>query len=554
MKKTRMTILIVLGLFWVYGVAEIKFVSHVLFEEGGGGWAQTNAADFDNDGKMDFTAGRNGGPIYWWRNSGDITQGWERHQIGGGGQCVGGDPYDVDGDGWMDWVSAGHWYRNTGDPINKGFEDKRKFTGGLPGDGGGCHDIDLADIDGDGRKDVMNHSITWWKMPSTSEVMTNTSWEATTIESVKLWGGVSPHAWGDIDRDGDMDVTGVKVWYANEDGKGKTWAKHSYTDWGSKGKYGWEFRTWVEDYDSDGDLDIISSEGDHGSGKAAWFQNVDGKGKEWKTNELPMGGVAGDLHGCGGHDFDGDGDFDIFVGNNYNEQNWLIFENTDGKGTFVKHEIYKGSGAHESIYADMDADGDIDIISKCWCGGPTFVLMENKSDKPGAPSNISAIFKNNQVEVSWLPVPTTAKVKYTVYRNDVALGTVDSAKYIDKAITNGEHTYRVSVAVGEIKGPKGTPSIVTVQGVGVGNYSKNGIFLKAMVSQAGTNPELKVVSNATGRYTLELYNTQGKRLAAFTGKEQGSNTIPLREYKNGIYVLRLNTLQGSLTEKVVLSR
>jgi hypothetical protein len=553
MKKINWIIFAALG-FWAYTGAEIVFESHVLFKEGGGGWAQTNAADFDNDGKMDFTSGQNGGPTWWFRNTGDITKGWERHALFGKEDiCVGGDPYDVDGDGWVDWVSAGLWFRNTGKPTEEQFE-KHAFNGGggLPGDGGGCHDVDLVDIDGDGRKDVINHSISWWKMPPANEVLTNNKWESTTIESIDLWGAVSPHAWGDIDRDGDMDVTGVKVWYANEDGKGKTWAKHSYTEWGSKGKYGWEFRTWVEDYDSDGDLDIVSSEGDHNSGKAAWFQNADGKGTEWKTYELPMGGVAGDLHGSGGHDFDADGDFDIFVGNNYNEQNWLIFENTDGKGTFVKHEIYKGSGAHESIYADMDADGDIDIISKCWCSGPTFVLMENKSDKPGAPSNINAVFKNNQVEVSWIPVPTTAKVSYTVYRNDVALGTVDTAKYIDKSISNGEHTYRVSVNLGDIKGPKGTPAIVTVQGVAVANYSINGISLEAMVSRSGD--ELEVVSNAAGRYQIELYNTQGKRLAALSGKEQSSNTIPLREYKNGIYVLRLKTLQGTVTEKFILSR
>ena len=52
----------------------------------------------------------------------------------------------------------------------------------------------------------------------------------------------------------------------------------------------------------------------------------------------------------------------------------------NGKGRFERREIYKGYGAHETVYADFDGDGDIDLVSKCWRKPATFVLLENKLD------------------------------------------------------------------------------------------------------------------------------------------------------------------------------
>jgi len=49
----------------------------------------------------------------------------------------------------------------------------------------------------------------------------------------------------------------------------------------------------------------------------------------------------------------------------------------DGKGRFERREIYRGYGAHETLFADFDGDGDIDMLSKCWGDPTTFVLLEN---------------------------------------------------------------------------------------------------------------------------------------------------------------------------------
>jgi hypothetical protein len=357
---------------------ELKFQAHVLFTENSGTWAQTGVADIDRDGRLDFIAGNYGG-IYWWQNPGKLSGEWKKHTIAiGTPSDVGGEAMDVDGDGWMDWVSSGYWFKNTGKPTSEAF--RRIRYGEIRKD----HDVDLVDIDGDGRLDVLRSQddVTQWaKMPPTNQV--EGIWAETRIVSGhkggKLHGPVSPRGWGDIDGDGDMDIVGVQLWFENVDGKGKQWRSHEYTTWGKIGVYGWEFRTWVADIDGDGDLDICVCEGDSKDGRAAWIENKDGKGGQWETHELPLGEVTGDLHSIGVLDFDQDGDLDIFIGQNGSgtTNSWLIFENMDGKGRFERREVYKGYGAHETIFADFDGDGDMDMVSKCWGEPTTFVVLEN---------------------------------------------------------------------------------------------------------------------------------------------------------------------------------
>jgi len=286
---------------------------------------------------------------------------------------------DVDGDGWMDWVSSGFWFKNPGEPAT---EPWKKIQYGAPRKD---HDVVLADLDGDGRLDVLrnqNDLTQWAKMPPTDQV--EGLWTETRIVSGhkdgKLHGAFAPRGWGDLNGDGRMDVVGVQYWFENADGRGQEWRSHEYTTWGKIGLFGWEFRIWVADIDGDRDLDIAVTEGDSKEGQAAWIENKDGKGGQWETHELPLGDLKGDLHSVAVLDFDKDGDMDIFVGQNGpgTDNAWLILENTDGKGRFERREVYRGYGAHETIYADFDGDGDIDLVSKCWGKPTTFVLLENR--------------------------------------------------------------------------------------------------------------------------------------------------------------------------------
>src|SRR5512137_877843 len=108
--KTRHGMVLLILTLGQLRAGELKFQPHNLFTEKSGTWAQTGVADIDKDGRLDFIAGNYGG-IYWWQNPGKLSGQWTKHTIAiGTPSDVGGEAMDVDGDGWMDWVSSGFWF------------------------------------------------------------------------------------------------------------------------------------------------------------------------------------------------------------------------------------------------------------------------------------------------------------------------------------------------------------------------------------------------------------------------------------------------------------
>ena len=118
-----------------------------------GDYGLTALVDINRDGHLDFVVGgRQPGPerLYWYESQ--SADKWVRHEIGTGYQSdVGLAALDVDGDGWIDLVCSGVWFRNPGNPRNKGKWERFEFAKNAAG----AHDIVVADIDGDGRPDIV---------------------------------------------------------------------------------------------------------------------------------------------------------------------------------------------------------------------------------------------------------------------------------------------------------------------------------------------------------------------------------------------------------------
>ncbi|UCE49540.1 MAG: VCBS repeat-containing protein [Phycisphaerales bacterium] len=344
---------------------------------------QTSLVDIDKDGDLDWVVGQR--TRTWWFEY-VRPQKWIRHDVGQGVRTdVGGTAFDIDGDGWIDQFCGTGWYRNTGKPRTEPFE---RFDSGTID----CHDNVAADINGDGRLDVVaisdkkDQRITvWYEIPANPRA----KWIEHKIGG-GIHGGVGPAGVGDLDGDGDNDVVRGDVWFENADGKGLKWTERDglIPPGGNRpDRYGLAIKVWICDPDKDGDVDIVEAEADTVDGRVFWFQNQD-KGMNWKCHLISANHTKQDFHSLAMADFDNDGDLDAFSGGGPLSQEvhtCFIWENADGRaGQWKEHVILKGKRCHEAKAADVDGDGDIDICFKPW-NGDEHVYLRNmlKDNAPG---------------------------------------------------------------------------------------------------------------------------------------------------------------------------
>ncbi len=265
---------------------------------------------------------------------------------------------DLDNDGDLDVLSASlldnkiAWYRNTDGLASFGPQDV------ISRDAIKVSALHIADLDGDGFLDVLSASrddnkIAWHRNFGTlflsQQVISTDAFVAQDVYAA------------DLDGDGDLDVLSASrddnkiAWYENINGQGAFGAQQVVSTSAI-----WANRVLARDMDGDGDQDIISaSEQDD---KIAWYANTDGAGTFSEERIIALDADA--IRDLKVEDLDGDGDFDVLAASSANDRiAW--YANTDGLGTFGGVQIISASAdfAHAVFAADIDADGDLDVIS-----------------------------------------------------------------------------------------------------------------------------------------------------------------------------------------------
>ncbi|OQW99272.1 MAG: hypothetical protein BWK80_63235, partial [Desulfobacteraceae bacterium IS3] len=181
-----------------------------------------------------------------------------------------------------------------------------------------------------------------------------TSWETKTV-------GISVGSATAL-FDGNTDVLSASEkedsisWYRNIDGNGR-FSSPSIISVGSEDG---EKSAFIKDIDGDGDSDLLSTCSVHD--KVVLYENIDGKGTfiEKQVITTDADGASSAIPA----DIDGDGDPDVVLAS-WNEDAIAWYENTDGKGNFGTEQIIsvEADGASCVFAADVDGDGDIDVVS-----------------------------------------------------------------------------------------------------------------------------------------------------------------------------------------------
>lgn len=255
------------------------------------------------------------------------------------------------------------------------------------------HDIVRVDIDGDGlaQEFIANLNNKYWDTDLTIKwykpgADPKQAWQATTIGSRRpeTAHGHAGLDLADIDGDGDKDLSFANGWYESPGNPNSAWTWHQITN-----IYGIS-NSLVRDVDRDGDSDIVVTAGHHGQG-AFWFENTDAPGAAFVQHNISA--VSGNLTQRHYYDasadvlhhpeclqtadLDGDGDQDVvtcdlYFGEDAGEPGWneekasvYVYENVNNGASWEKHTIAPNSyPSHLLQLVDVDQDGDQDIVSE----------------------------------------------------------------------------------------------------------------------------------------------------------------------------------------------
>ncbi|MFC1544885.1 FG-GAP repeat domain-containing protein [Gemmatimonadota bacterium] len=364
------------------------------------GWGWVRPGDMDGDGDIDLVAG-GGRRLFVYTNDGK-ARGWVAHgsldpteEIGSNG-CI---LYDVDRDGDLDVVSARYksdpgWWENPGDRL---FEETWEFhalDNNL--DGWYVHDILLADLDGDGKKDefVFNFNKGYWE--ATTRIYwyrpgsdPHDKWEKFVIahDMPEQNHGHAGLDAADLDGDSHVDLVFSNGWFKappHPDEGGWTW-RHICPVYGISNSL-------AVDIDRDGMLDLVMAAGHHGKG-IYWYRN-EGNAAGWSL--VTIDSTIVHPEGMQVLDFDNDGWSDIlaaelFFGEEPGEPDWsdeahgiYLFRNTGGtipgwEKIVISSDSYP---AHGILISDVNLDGIPDLIGN-GCGYSVISYYEGLNSSTG---------------------------------------------------------------------------------------------------------------------------------------------------------------------------
>ncbi len=336
---------------------------------------------------------------------------------------------DYDNDGDLDLMSTGEdsngnrsnfLYRTdlSGSPDEAEFVSALRFRPDLSNSS-----VDWGDVDNDGDLDLLlmgqsDDSEGGVQLSYTQLWINDGADNFAASPSAELVGLNNGEAlFGDVDGDGDLDVMTTGV-----DSQGELQAKlyrnllpDELRDMGLSIPGMQSSDITLGDFDRDGDLDLAAG-GLTATGLATAIYTNDGVGGFEQLIGVSLPGIqGGDVAWA---DFDNDQDLDLVLAGNIGGLNKTLqlYENTIGRTapdapfTLVDLPVLRGVDFSSVSMADVDGDGDLDLISagKDDLASQSTAVNDNLAAQqlivnlpPGAPSDLVASDIADRVTLSW---------------------------------------------------------------------------------------------------------------------------------------------------------
>lgn len=422
-----------------------------------------SAQDLDGDGDLDLlAASHEEGGVFWYENTTGTGEFCARHPIDAAflaGYAVEG--CDLDGDGDIDALVTSEatdrvvWYENLGggifgpqrvlDSLSNGpralccvdldqdldpdvlvvaYEgDQVLWLENVNGDAtlfarhllstglDAPHDVDAADLDGDGDPDIAvashhDNRVTWYENGGLALSFTEHLVSTATAGAVSI-------GCGDITGDGACDLFCASYndasvrWFENDGQAQPSFVAHTLT-----GSLPQAIAVAGADLDADLDLDLVAVS--RADGTLKWYENDNGDGSHWTARSLSAFANGANSLSCG--DLDGDGITDVaFAAGDEGLLAWRkalpYWTPWIGEARVIAHVPWRFS---RSATGDLDGDGRPDLL-----------VYENASDHVNW-------YRNRGDSVGW-DDPLRIAVDLTI--RSLAVVDIDGDEDLDVALT-----------------------------------------------------------------------------------------------------------------------
>ena len=250
--------------------------------------------------------------------------------------------------------------------------------------------VKIADLDGDGDLDIIGVSeaddaLSWYENDGAANPTFTAADIATNID------GAMDVFLADMDNDGDLDI----VTASNNDDKIACFVNNGAADPSfshvsiSTGADGAQ-SVYVADMDNDGDLDIVSASMNDNT--IAWYENDGAATPQFSAADIATS--ASQATSLVVADLDGDGDMDIISSSQGDDAIAWYENNGAADPSWTAADIATSADeASQVIGADIDNDGDFDIISTShYDDAVSYYINNGASDPSWSASDITTTF------------------------------------------------------------------------------------------------------------------------------------------------------------------